>query len=59
MRTLADDGVMTAAMAYERQPITDYFRRVNEHEIAGMMVVEHDSRRYFFRLTKAEAGAGA
>jgi hypothetical protein len=59
LRTLADDGVMTAAMAYDRQPITDYFRRVNEHEIAGMMVVEHDPRRYYFRLTRAEVGAGS
>jgi len=44
LRTLAGEGVMTAAMAYDRQPITDYFRGVNEHVIAGMMVVEHDPR---------------
>ncbi|MCJ8520687.1 hypothetical protein ABID21_003907 [Pseudorhizobium tarimense] len=57
LRPLSNAGVTTAAMIYDRQPITDYFRRVNEHEIAGMMVVESDPRRYFFRLTKAEAGA--
>jgi hypothetical protein len=59
LRTLADNGVMTAAMVYDRQPITDYFRCVHEREIAGMMIVEHDPRRYYFRLTRAEAGAGA
>ncbi|MGW9231974.1 GXWXG domain-containing protein [Pseudorhizobium sp. NPDC055634] len=58
LRRLVNDGVMTAAMVYDRQPIADYFRRVNEHEIAGMMVVTHDPRRYYFRLTRVEAGAG-
>lgn len=50
-----DDNVMTAAMVYDRQPITDYFRRIDEKQVAGMMVVDGDPRRFFFRLTKAEA----
>ena len=57
LQTRADSGVMTAAMVYDRQPISDYFRRLNEREIVGMMVVERDPRRYFFRLTKPEVGA--
>lgn len=52
-----DDGAMTAAMVYDRQPIVDYFRRINDQELAGMMVVERDPRRFFFRLTKVEDGA--
>jgi hypothetical protein len=51
-----DDGVMTAAMVYDRQPIVDYFRRISDREVAGMMVVERDQRRFFFRLTNTEAG---
>ena len=58
LRTLADDGVITAAMVYDRQPITDYFRCVHEHEIAGMMFIERDPRRYYFRLARAEARSG-
>ena len=56
LKVRMDDAVITAAMVYDRQPITDYFRRIDENEIAGMMVVEGDSRRYFFKLTKADAG---
>jgi hypothetical protein len=52
-----DDGVMTAAMVYDKQPIVDYFRRISDHEVAGMMIVERDPRPFFIRLTKAEAGA--
>lgn len=48
------DGVETAAMVYDHQPITDFFRRVDHSEVAGMMVIEGDDRRYFFRLRKVE-----
>lgn len=55
MQMRMDHNVMTAAMGYDRQPITDYFRRIDGNQVAGMMVVERDPRRFFFRLTKAEA----
>jgi hypothetical protein len=48
------DGEETAAMVYDRQPIADYFRRIDENEVGGMMVVEGDERRYFFRLRKVD-----
>lgn len=41
-------------MVYDRQPIVDYFRRIDEDQLAGMMVVEGDERRYFFRLRRAD-----
>jgi hypothetical protein len=46
------DGEETAAMVYDRQPIVDYFRRIDDDQIAGMMCVDGDERRYFFRLQK-------
>ena len=54
------DGAETAAMIYDRQPIIDYFRRISEDEVAGMMVVQADDRRYFFKLRRAalEKAAG-
>jgi hypothetical protein len=57
LQTKMDEGVMTAAMVYDRQPIVDLFRRVDETQVAGMMVVENDTRRFFFRLTRTEADA--
>jgi len=50
LRTVDEDE--TAAMVYDRQPIVDFFRRIGDDEIAGMMVVEGDERRYFFRLRR-------
>jgi hypothetical protein len=52
LRTI--DGAETAAMVYDRQPIADFFGRVAEDEVAGMMVVDGDARRYFFRLRKVD-----
>lgn len=48
------DGKETAAMVYDRRPIVDYFRWLGDDELAGMMVVEGDERRYFFRLKKVD-----
>ncbi|MFK0335599.1 GXWXG domain-containing protein [Rhizobium sp. NPDC090275] len=53
LRSFGED--QTAAMVYDRQPIADFFRRVGDDEIAGMMVVEGDQRRYFFRLRRVDA----
>ncbi|MBY4628146.1 GXWXG domain-containing protein [Rhizobium croatiense] len=50
------DGV-TAAMRYDRQPIVDYFRRMNGQELAGMMCITGDARRYFFKLRRIDAAA--
>ncbi|OOO36581.1 MULTISPECIES: GXWXG domain-containing protein [Rhizobium] len=45
----------TAAMRYDGQPIVDYFRRMNAQELAGMMCVAGDDRRYFFKLRRIDA----
>ncbi|EJZ16479.1 DUF4334 domain-containing protein (plasmid) [Rhizobium sp. Pop5] len=54
LRTL-EDAAATAAMIYDRQPVVDYFGRINDKELAGMMCVEGDVRRYFFKLQKVDA----
>jgi hypothetical protein len=48
------DGAETTAMVYDKQPIADYFRRINDKELVGMMVVDGDDRRYFFQLRKVD-----
>jgi len=48
------DGAQTAAMVYDYQPITDFFKRIDQREVAGMMVVDGDDRRYYFRLRKID-----
>lgn len=53
LRTLEDAA--TAAMFYDRQPVVDYFGRINDEELAGMMCVEGDARRFFFKLRKVDA----
>ncbi|NEJ22694.1 DUF4334 domain-containing protein [Rhizobium leguminosarum] len=52
LRLQALDGIETAAMIYDKQPIVDYFRRIDDVEIAGMMCVRGDPRRFFFKLRK-------
>ncbi|TWF49483.1 uncharacterized protein DUF4334 [Neorhizobium alkalisoli] len=56
---MIDDGE-TAAMVYDTKPIVDFFRRIGDDEIAGMMIIEQDQRRYFFRLHRvAPLASGA
>lgn len=53
-----DAGESTTAMVYDRQPIADFFRRIDDERLAGMMIVEGDHRRYFFTLRKVTDPAG-
>ena len=48
-------GVTTAAMVYDRQPIVDYFRRIDGDRVLGAMSVRDDPRHYFFVLTREAA----
>ncbi|MEH7905104.1 GXWXG domain-containing protein [Rhizobium laguerreae] len=52
LKLQALDGVETAAMVYDKQPIVDYFHRIDDDGIAGMMCVHDDPRRFFFKLQK-------
>nr|WP_245304318.1 GXWXG domain-containing protein [Rhizobium aethiopicum] len=51
------ENVATAAMIYDRQPIADYFRRTGDDEVAGMMCVDGDARRYFFKLRRIDVAS--
>ncbi len=49
------EGTESTAMVYDRQPIVDHFRRINDVEVAGMNIVKDDPRRYFFKLRRVDA----
>lgn len=57
LRLQTFDNFTTAAMIYDRQPIADYFRRTGDDEVAGMMCVDGDARRYFFELRRIDAAS--
>ncbi len=42
VKTVAYDGVSSAAMVYDIKPITDHFRRIDEKTVLGMMIIEGD-----------------
>ncbi|MBD9489999.1 MULTISPECIES: DUF4334 domain-containing protein [unclassified Ensifer] len=48
------EGIRSAAMRYDRQPIMDRFRRIGDHQLFGMMSAHRDPRPYFFTLTRQE-----
>ena len=54
LRTMSFRGKTSAAMVYDRQPITDHFRRIDDDRLLGVMAVEGDSRHYFFILTRTK-----
>lgn len=48
VKTLTFEGVASAAMIYDRQPIIDHFRKVNDNRIMGLMVIRNDDRLFAF-----------
>jgi hypothetical protein len=52
-------GVETAAMVYDRQPIRDIFRRVDDRTLLGLMEMRRMSQPFFFVLRRAEDQTGA
>jgi len=55
VRTLAFDGVESAAMVYDHQPMVDYFRRIDEDSVMGAMTIRGEARIYFFKLERLGA----
>jgi hypothetical protein len=47
-------GVASAAMVYDDQPIVDHFRRIDEYKIMGAMTIQGDDRIYFFELERVD-----
>ena len=52
LKTMAFGGVESAAMVYDRQPIVDQFRRIDDHRVMGAMTIRGDERIYFFELER-------
>lgn len=52
LKLLQFKGGLTAAMVYDEQPVTDYIRRISADTVAGMMCVDGDPRRFFFKLER-------
>lgn len=52
--TVEHRGVLTAAMVYDRIPVVDVFRRVDDRTLLGVMDVRGDARPYVFVLERAD-----
>lgn len=52
LHTLSFEGVASAAMIYDRQPIIDYFRKLDDDTMMGLMVIENDDRLFAFELER-------
>jgi hypothetical protein len=58
VQMLSFDGLASAAMVYDEQPIVDHFRRVDGKRAMGAMVISGDDRLFFFELERVEAPYG-
>jgi len=56
LKELSYNGVKSAAMTYDRQPIIDYFHQVDHSTILGLMQIQGDQRPYFFVLSRPAEG---
>jgi hypothetical protein len=54
VKILPFDGLASAAMVYDEQPIVDHFRRVDGKRVMGAMAISGDDRLFFFELERVE-----
>ena len=47
------EGIESAAMTYDAQPIVDHFRRVDDDRLMGVMEIKEDPRHYVFLLQRS------
>jgi hypothetical protein len=55
LKPLSFRGKISAAMIYDRQPIIDHFRRIDDDTVIGAMAVDGDERVFFFLLRRASS----
>jgi hypothetical protein len=55
LRTIEFRGRGSAAMVYDRQPIVDYFRRIDNARTLGLMEIQNWPHPFFFLLLRDEA----
>jgi hypothetical protein len=53
MREVLFGGKVQAALIYDKQPIMDYFRKVNDQVVIGLGDVKGRPTDFFFHLTRA------
>jgi Domain of unknown function (DUF4334)/GXWXG protein len=58
LQSLPFRGKTSTAMVYDRQPITDHFRRLDDDRLLGVMIIDGDPRIYFFILERSQERAG-
>ena len=54
LRTMSFQGVASAAIVYDDQPIVDHFRRIDDRRVMGAMTIQGDDRIYFFELVRVD-----
>lgn len=52
MREVLFGGKVQAALIYDKQPIMDYFRKVNERVVIGLGDIKGQPTDFFFHLTR-------
>lgn len=52
LKSLHYRGKTSAAMVYDRQPITDHFRRIDDHRLMAVMEIQGGGGGYFFLLAR-------
>jgi hypothetical protein len=54
LRTVSFEGVLSAAMVYDDQPIVDHFRNIDDRRIMGAMTIRGNKRIYSFGLERLD-----
>lgn len=54
VKSLPFEGVTSAAMVYDAQPVIDHLRRIDEKRIMGAMAIRDDGWFYFFELERVD-----
>ncbi|MFC4728319.1 DUF4334 domain-containing protein [Coralloluteibacterium thermophilus] len=52
LREIVHRGVASAAMLYDRLPIVDHFRRIDEARVLGLMDLRDSAQPFFFLLER-------
>jgi hypothetical protein len=53
LREMSHQGVVSAAMVYDTQPIIDHFRRIDDDHVMGAMDAKGAGDVLYFHLTRA------
>lgn len=52
LREVAFNGVVSASLIYDKQPIMDYFRKVHDNLVIGLGDIKGKPLDFFFHLTR-------